>query len=90
MEHDYIEMRNSNVSGTNVLIQRFKNSKVMIFIFMLSHGQSQVEDGFNINDEFLVENLKAESICAQHIFYDHIKTSQKDIYELTFDNAFSS
>ena len=60
--------------------------KVMVFVFTLSHGQSQVEYGFTINDD-LVENLKAESIYAQHIVYDYIKASGKGVYELAIDNA---
>ena len=37
----------------------------MIFVFTLFHGQNQVEYGFSINNDLLVENLKAESICAK-------------------------
>ena len=37
----------------------------MIFVFTLFHGQSQVECGFSINNDLLVENLKAESIFAK-------------------------
>ena len=46
-----------------------------------------MEHGFCITDDLLVENLKAESICAHHIVYDYIKSFGKDIYELTIDNA---
>ena len=31
--------------------------KVLIFRFVLSYGQSEIERGFNINDNLLVENL---------------------------------
>ena len=59
----------------------------MLFVFTLSHGQSQVERSFSINDDLLVKNLKAESVCAQRIVYDYIKASGKDVYDLTIDNA---
>ena len=39
----------------------------MIFVFTLSHGQSQVEGGFNINDDILVENMHNNSLIAQRI-----------------------
>ena len=60
---------------------------MIIFVFTLSQGQSQVERGFSINGDLLVENLKAETICAQLIVYGFIKASGKDVYELTIDNA---
>ena len=59
----------------------------MIFVFTLSHGQSQVEPGFSINGDLLIENLKAEAIYAQRIVYGFIKASGEDVYELTIDNA---
>ena len=59
----------------------------MLFVFTLSHGQSQVERSFSINDDLLVKNLKAESVCAQRIVYDYIKASGKVVYDLTIDNA---
>ena len=40
---------------------------VMIFVFTLSHDQSQVERGFNINDDILVENMHNNSLIAQRI-----------------------
>ena len=47
---------------------------VCIIIFTLSHGQSQVERGFNVNKEILVENLQEESLKGQCIIYDHIQS----------------
>ena len=59
----------------------------MIFVFTLSHCQSQVKRGFSINDDLLVEHLRTELISAQRIVYDYIKASEKDVYELTIDNV---
>ena len=53
--------------------------KVFQFVFILSHGQSQTECGFNINKEILVENLQELSLISQCIVYDRIKDSGDDI-----------
>ena len=53
--------------------------KVCQFIFVLSHGQSQTERGFNINKEVLREILQELSLISQHIVYDHMKASGDDI-----------
>ena len=47
--------------------------KVMIFVFTLSHGQAQIERGFNINADLMVEKLTSPSIVAQRRVYDHQK-----------------
>ena len=39
------------------------------FVFTLSHGKNQVECGSSIIDDLIVQNLKAESIGAQHIVH---------------------
>ena len=57
----------------------------MICIFTFSHGQSQIERGFSINSELLVENLKEKSICAQRLVSDFIKSSDKGIHEIEID-----
>ena len=54
--------------------------KVMVFVFTFSREQSQVERGFNINSDILVENLKTKSFG-----YDFIKSSVKKIYEIEMD-----
>ena len=42
-------------------------------IFTLSHGQSQVERGFNVNKEILVENLQEEPFQGHRIIYNQIQ-----------------
>ena len=39
--------------------------KVTIFICVISHGQADIERGFNVNKEVLVENLAKESMISQ-------------------------
>ena len=43
----------------------------MIFVFILIHGEVQIERGFNINADLLVENLTS-SIVTQRRVYDHL------------------
>ena len=60
--------------------------KVMIFVFTL--GQAQVERGFNINSDILVENLSTRSIVAQRMVYDHVNASntlQSHDFEINHD-----
>ena len=53
--------------------------KVLIFSFVLSHGQREIERGFNINDNLLVENLKMESLTAQRSVQDFINASEVSV-----------
>ena len=50
--------------------------KVMVFVFTLPHGQSQIERGFNINKEIIIEDMIKESVKAQKIIYDTMKAKQ--------------
>ena len=54
---------------------------VCIIIFTLSYGQSQVERGFNVNKEILVENLQEESLKGQRIIYDHIQSENRKLQD---------
>ena len=51
------------------------------FVFVLSHGQSQTERGFNINKTMLVENLQEESLKGQRIVYDHMSSLNTTIHK---------
>ena len=53
--------------------------KVFIFIFTLSHRQSQVDRDFSINKEIVIENLHSSSLSAQWIVYDYLKASKKNM-----------
>ena len=61
--------------------------KVLIFSFVLSHGQSETEHGFNINDNMLVENLKTESFTAQRRVQDLINASEVSVDKMKIDNV---
>ena len=55
---------------------------VCIFVFTFSHGQSQIERGFNINDDILVTNLSEDSLISQRIMYDFLKASDQDPHNM--------
>ena len=42
------------------------------FIFTISHGQAQIERGFSVNKEMLVENLQKTSLKSLKFVYDHV------------------
>ena len=58
----------------------------MIFVFTLTHGQSQVERGFNINSDIVIENLKPEALCAQRMVYDQLKSDQVGSHNIVIPN----
>ena len=53
--------------------------KVCTLVFVMYHGQSAVERGFNINSETLVTNLQDKSLTSIRRVYDHIKSTGTDI-----------
>nr|XP_047133757.1 uncharacterized protein LOC124811796 [Hydra vulgaris] len=61
--------------------------KVCVIVFVSSHGQCAIEQGFSVNKQLLVENLKERSLISQKIVYDHINSHDIVIhqYELPSD-----
>ena len=55
---------------------------VMIFVFTMFHGQSNVERGFNINNDIVVENLRKESLIAQLLMYDHMHAKDVGAHDI--------
>ena len=55
---------------------------VCIFVFTFSHGQSQIERGFNISDDILVTNLSEDSLISQRIMYDFLKASDQEPHNM--------
>ena len=55
---------------------------VMIFVFIMFHGQSNVERGFNINNDIVVENLKKELLIAQLLMYDHMHVKDVGAHDI--------
>ena len=48
--------------------------EVVKICLVLSHGQATVERGFSINKEVETENLKEQSITAQRLICDYVKS----------------
>ena len=46
----------------------------MKIVKILSHGNAQVESGFSVNSDLLVENLPKKSLVARCGLYDGIRT----------------
>ena len=59
--------------------------KVCIFIFTLTHGQSSVERGFNVNKDTLNYNLESSTLEALRMVYDELIAQGNDItsFEIT-------
>lgn len=59
--------------------------KVVKLCLILSHGNANVERGFSVNKEILVENLKESSLIAQRIIYDSL-APLKNVTDLKIDS----
>ena len=53
--------------------------KVCRIIFVLSHDQADVERGFIMNGEMLVENMKKLSLISQRIVCGHFYSNKNDL-----------
>ena len=68
---------------------------VFKLLLCLSHGQASVERGFSVNSNLLVENMHEDSLIAQRIVHDHVKSLKLEAYEVKvtktcLDNANSA
>ena len=68
---------------------------VFKLLLCLSHGQASVERGFSVNSNLLVENMHEDSLIAQRIVQDHVKSLKLEAYEVKvtktcLDNANSA
>ena len=55
-------------------------------VFSLSHGQADVERGFSVNKELLVENLQQTSLIIQRLIRDCISDFSRSISEISLTN----
>ena len=53
---------------------------VFKLLLCLSHGQASVERGFSVNSNLLVENMHEDSLIAQRIVQDHVKSLKLQAY----------
>ena len=52
-------------------------------VFILSHGQSNVERGFSVNKEVLQHNLEHKSLVLQRIIYDTLQSNGSKLQDFT-------
>ena len=57
--------------------------KLFKILLVLSHGQAQVERGFNVNKNLLVENQHTTTLTAQRIIHDHMVYHELESSNLT-------
>ena len=55
-------------------------------VFTLSHGQADVDWGFSVNKELLVENLQQTSLISQRLICDYVSNFSKPIPEIPLTN----
>ena len=59
----------------------------MQIVFVVPNGQAQIERGFSINKEMVIENLDAESLRSQCLVYGSLRaTPKKEIHEIEIRN----
>ena len=63
---------------------KFSNMwKVCKVILTLSHGQADVERGFSINKEMLVDNMRQTSLINQRLIFDHLSVENTELADFT-------
>ena len=81
--YDFTEQRLDDFMSTylvgNVKYKLLFN--VFQFVCILSHGQASIERGFNINKDLLVENLSQESLIAQRLVYDRVRSFDGKVHD---------
>ena len=55
-------------------------SKVYIFLFCLSHGQSSVDRGFSMNKEYIKENQSDNCLVSLRIIHNHLTSNKLETY----------
>ena len=69
----------SFLSGYMKGVTKFAN--LWKVIFTLSHGQADIERGFSINKELLIENMKQKSLVSQRIVSDQLSDCTNQLHE---------
>ncbi|XP_063245001.1 uncharacterized protein LOC134546246 [Bacillus rossius redtenbacheri] len=61
--------------------------KVVKLLLILSHGSANIERGFSVNKEILVENLKEPSLIAQRRIFDFVSNEPGGLMKLDIPKA---
>ena len=64
-------------------------SKIFIckIIFVLSHGQSDVERGFSVNKEILQDNLQEKYLISQRLIHNTIHSAEQKLHDCAMSHA---
>ena len=83
LSHDMDKNRlDSFLSGYMEGVDKFANVwKVCKIIFTLSHGQADIERGFSVNKELLIENMRQKSLVSQRIVCDQLSDYTNQLHE---------
>ena len=57
--------------------------EIIKLALIISHGQATVERSFSINDDILVTNMRAQTLCAMKTVYDALQSIKVHEFEVT-------
>ena len=83
-KNDRLDSFLSNILTTNDFKDIWHICKI---IFVLSHGQSQVERGFSVNKEILQDNLQEKYLISQRLIYDTIHSTEQKLHDFAISPA---
>ena len=73
---------NFSRSNSHKLLLNIRDIVIIKFHSLYIKRQSNVERGFNINGDILVENLKKESLIAHQLIYDHMHARKVGAHDI--------
>ena len=82
-KNDRLESFLSNFLTTNDFKDLWHVCKI---IFVLSHGQSDIEREFSVNKEIFQDNLQEKSV-SQRLIYDTMHSTEQQLYDFTISPA---
>ena len=56
---------------------------ILKLVLVLSHGQTSIERGFNVNKSILKVNMNEKSVVARKIIIDHMQKNNLDPVSIT-------
>ena len=73
---------NFSRSNSHKLLLNIRDIVIIKFHSLYIKRHSNVERGFNINGDILVENLKKESLIAHQLIYDHMHARKVGAHDI--------
>lgn len=72
---------------TNSAVDTSSIKRVLILSLLISHGNANLERGFSVNKEVLIDNMGEETIVAQRVVYDFIQAMGGDISKINITKS---